>query len=224
MWDVYSASGDYDWQLTLENPIPGEFCSIPHTASAGINHSNHSASEFQWFEYTAPGTGRIVISAECNDVTENAIMAVFDTCVPEYYLEDYIISSLNGFCGDSSHFSFACTNGSVYKIVSYLDDGGEFDWNLTFIPDVNNLIEITSGEDKIMLYPNPNNGRFRLSISEKINSADLCIMNLSGQVVYTTMINNSHQELDLSFLNAGLYTVIIRDGKFIAHEKLLINK
>ena len=73
-----------------------------------------------------------------------------------------------------------------------------------------------------VLYPNPNNGKFKINISS-INKINIEIFNLLGEKIYATsnFIQQSN-EIDLSNSIKGIYFVKIYDGEKVQTEKIVI--
>jgi hypothetical protein len=68
----------------------------------------------------------------------------------------------------------------------------------------------------ISLYPNPNNGEFKLGVNElKSKSVSLVIIDVLGREVYINNITlNGRKEIELSEMNLseGSYTLILNDA------------
>jgi hypothetical protein len=61
------------------------------------------------------------------------------------------------------------------------------------------------------IYPNPSDGRINLDIERTENGQQLEVMNLTGQLVYSTEAVRGKNSMDLGFLQKGIY--IVRMGK-----------
>ena len=82
-------------------------------------------------------------------------------------------------------------------------------------------------EENISLYPNPNEGRFRLSLSGGKNEESLLrIFNAAGQQIHTEKLlpvnGNTELIIDLGEVSPGEYLVNIATGKRIISKKLII--
>lgn len=93
---------------------------------------------------------------------------------------------------------------------------------------VTSIPEMIIEEDWINVYPNPNQGEFNIDIRE-INAGEnivVCIYCPSGQRVYINKQNakgdNLTLQLNLSYLNKGLYIIHIRVNKKVISRKLTI--
>ena len=90
-----------------------------------------------------------------------------------------------------------------------------------------NIIAIRSlkNEELFLIYPNPTNGSFIVTVKDIFNEGyDLKISNSIGQVVYS--LKNSiieQQVLDLD-LREGIYTISLVINKQIYNRKLVIQQ
>jgi hypothetical protein len=88
-------------------------------------------------------------------------------------------------------------------------------------------IEETLNLTKFNIFPNPNNGRFTLSLkTESSENLRLNIQNLLGQVVYAEQLSNVtnlNKEINLSKLEKGLYLVnILSENRTSSTQKIVI--
>ncbi len=76
-------------------------------------------------------------------------------------------------------------------------------------------LSAVTGPDNFMIYPNPSNGVFTLSLTGIDNSVNINITDIKGQEVYNQLFSGSiTNDIDLSALSKGMYYVrlISRDG------------
>ncbi len=75
---------------------------------------------------------------------------------------------------------------------------------------------VTSVDDseiqKVTVYPNPNDGRFILNF-EKQGTYQVSIVNMVGITVLRKTVSDIKQEIDISTQPAGIYLVVLDDGK-----------
>lgn len=86
-----------------------------------------------------------------------------------------------------------------------------------------------SGKPALSIYPNPSNGNFtiKLAITEKLVDAELHIINIYGQRVYSQQVNAAFDELEISLpeLSTGVFIIeVTNNGKRMDTQKLLLNK
>lgn len=70
------------------------------------------------------------------------------------------------------------------------------------------------------LSPNPSNGHVSLEIPENVKVLEINVLNMQGQVVFHQ--KGSTNELNLSFLGAGTYQVLLSTENGILHEKMCL--
>lgn len=81
---------------------------------------------------------------------------------------------------------------------------------------------------KLMLFPNPNDGRFSFNVrfKSKIDKATISIYNTVGKIVYTEIICSDSEsfngQLSLSGLLPGVYFVIVDNVNQEVSTKLVI--
>lgn len=92
---------------------------------------------------------------------------------------------------------------------------------------VNSVFEIESKNDsKLLVYPNPNNGTFSISLNTSIGgNGILSIIDLSGKIIYQQQINSTpgnEFEVKTSMLHAGVYVVQVDINGTLFRDKLII--
>jgi len=95
----------------------------------------------------------------------------------------------------------------------------------TLIDNVEQLADNGNSESIIGVYPNPTLNRFILRKKNwNIEHAIIQVIDMSGNVmVQQTSSNLSEDEIDISFLNAGTYFVVLRNenGAVLGSERIL---
>jgi hypothetical protein len=86
---------------------------------------------------------------------------------------------------------------------------------------------ITNGKlrvnDFAKLYPNPSNGQLNIYLSSIVKSAaNVEIINLLGQTVYTAKVNIGYNKFNVTNLNAGTYFAVISIDGAKSTQKLVI--
>jgi hypothetical protein len=71
------------------------------------------------------------------------------------------------------------------------------------------------------IYPNPFNEKLIISLEELTNEGDIIIFDLLGKEIYSQHIKSNETELDLSFLNTGLYFIKIQSADFKIVKKVI---
>ena len=82
-----------------------------------------------------------------------------------------------------------------------------------------------SMDDPVIIYPNPNNGMFRVSSSPNGTSLKVsCIFDCLGNILESKRYSCSGDILDLTGLNPGIYILQFTDGNKIISKKVLIQR
>ncbi len=80
----------------------------------------------------------------------------------------------------------------------------------------------------IKVYPNPNNGLFKMELPSSLPSTPLrqqniTICNVMGQVVYISTLNDQSTEIDLSKQPNGIYFLKVENGEMEWNKKVVKN-
>ena len=91
----------------------------------------------------------------------------------------------------------------------------------------NSEIEISFKKDisvfDVSISPNPNNGRFKIEITNNKNaSAEISIFDLMGNVIYSLQMKNSLAEINLSTVSKGMYYISLRNENKVINKKIII--
>jgi hypothetical protein len=73
----------------------------------------------------------------------------------------------------------------------------------------------------LSIYPNPSNSI--ITFNDNIESGNLSIYNISGQMITSQKINNTIKTFDISDFSNGYYTIVITDSKNIYTTRLIKN-
>jgi len=61
--------------------------------------------------------------------------------------------------------------------------------------------------NSFVISPNPNNGAFRIEMSNTVGIESIIIRNLLGQVVYSKSVNSSIEMVELGNVTSGVYFI-----------------
>ena len=121
------------------------------------------------------------------------------------------------------------TKSNIYRVtgVMYYSSG-----DYKILPrDMSDIEDVTAVNDpfagvNIRIYPNPNNGLFKLTINNfKSGRHGIEIMNIHGQILFRNVINDPtgfSESIDLTKFGKGLYLLRIIDGNNTKVKKILI--
>ncbi len=82
-----------------------------------------------------------------------------------------------------------------------------------FINCFTGINEINRNKITIKLYPNPNNGSFKLQVDSDIKNGELILVNSLGQKVYGQKITQGENQIITNNLAKGLYHYLILENK-----------
>lgn len=86
--------------------------------------------------------------------------------------------------------------------------------------------DYTGNSGNIKLYPNPNNGQFRISMDSEIQGKlSVKIINNQGQAVFVSEFSIqelNNEVIDVQNLPRGMYNILIHNGQRLYQEKLII--
>lgn len=68
-------------------------------------------------------------------------------------------------------------------------------------------------KNEVIIYPNPNNGSFKLKIDSEIEKGEIFLMNSLGQKVHEQKILNGENEINTNGLAKGLYHYLLLENK-----------
>ena len=76
----------------------------------------------------------------------------------------------------------------------------------------------------ISVYPNPNNGKFNISLKNSISKMQVSIYNSWGKKIYESSIRSPlpENEIDFSLHPKGVYFIKINDGDNNYNDKIVI--
>jgi photosystem II stability/assembly factor-like uncharacterized protein len=112
--------------------------------------------------------------------------------------------------------STAFVAGNSATLLNSVSNGGPI---TPVSPITSNLAEEKSS--KVILYPNPSNGKFRANIDNKqfSENGQMEVSNTMGEIVFQ---NNTSKEVDLSEAPKGIYFVKIYEGELIYRSQIII--
>ncbi len=127
--------------------------------------------------------------------------------------------------------TYTTSSNVLIKIVNVTDGG-----NNLYVDNINLGALITGvNENELVIndfaiYPNPNEGSFTVTYNIHDNE-DLAIniTDLLGRVVYSKVekvqsSGSHHQQINLNFMQNGIYNVIIKTGEFVINKKMVVTK
>ncbi|MCC6372426.1 MAG: T9SS type A sorting domain-containing protein, partial [Bacteroidia bacterium] len=75
---------------------------------------------------------------------------------------------------------------------------------------------------QIQLFPNPNNGHFKIEYESALKPSHLQVVNLLGEVVYSKEVEGTESSLNLSLAKGVYFLRIIGEGKNLGTAKFIV--
>ncbi len=72
------------------------------------------------------------------------------------------------------------------------------------------------------IYPNPSRGSFLITTSEDQKFAEVNVLNTAGNVIFTSILNNTQTIIDLTQYPVGMYFLQIQSAKGTTTQKLIV--
>jgi len=125
------------------------------------------------------------------------------------YVQAYITTT-NEYCNQQQ--SMMAANSVINE------DGGTKALNIDALDDA-------SDELVVNIYPNPTTGNFTIDFIGKETTADITVLNFQGNKIRSLECNSQVQaEVDISYLPAGMYIIVIKTETDIIKKKLTMLK
>ena len=117
--------------------------------------------------------------------------------------------------------------GTASISVKAVNSCGESIFSESLAVTVDNVVKINEREDhtKLYVYPNPNNGSFRIAAQRSIKNASITVHNMIGEQIYHLQQNISEGEIlqiDLGQSPDGIYILSVTTEDLRLTRKLVI--
>lgn len=113
-----------------------------------------------------------------------------------------------------------CSSLITFDSITLTNGNHLWDIVISKIASIYTDIKIIENIEHIGIYPNPSNGKFSITSSEYINSAE--VYNLLGEKIYYSHANGLKFEVDLSTKPKGIYIIRTKMGERTYTEKVII--
>ncbi|MBS1596093.1 MAG: T9SS type A sorting domain-containing protein [Bacteroidetes bacterium] len=131
--------------------------------------------------------------------------------------------NLNGtpVTGATPSFLHPLVSDSSYYAVISNQCGAVSSDTLTY-HNPNTGIAEREGGVSLEIYPNPSNGKFNLTLSERPQSPSILVVsNIVGDIIQTALLSSKSSEIELN-APAGLYFLSLNMGKYKSSRKIVI--
>ncbi len=190
--------------------------------SLGTNNSNGTLSATTLNCSATPGSFTVALTATCSG-SQSAINVTWTTSSNATSYDIYRNGNLyaQDLTGNSFLNTYLINAGTTYTYYvraknangAINNSNGTLSRTAISCSSARTANSINS-EEEIKLYPNPNNGKFTLSLSKQVeNKASYAIYDVTGKLIQNKELNennlNSEIEVDISNFPAGIYMVNI---------------
>ena len=98
--------------------------------------------------------------------------------------------------------------------------------NVTIEGTLSNIRKDQLVSDKLSVFPNPSEGSFTVELTGMEGAVDIQIMDISGQIVYTDVINcsgnSTSRQFSLSHLTKGIYLIQAINKNDVISQKIIL--
>jgi Secretion system C-terminal sorting domain/Pregnancy-associated plasma protein-A len=186
----YIPLGDYNLGRTLSHEL-GHFFNLDHTFGNSLCNAANTDD--------ISDTPQCLASGGCPPIGSVAGCVTSEKSLTMNYMD---------YTDDACMYMF--TAGQANRMRAYYNTiESQFSTNL--------LSERDFKFKNFSLYPNPNNGNFKISFEPETNdNINIEILNISGRNIYNKTVQNSgtfDQEINLEKLQTGIYLISIQNGE-----------
>lgn len=116
-----------------------------------------------------------------------------------------------------THKDIYSTNGNVYYRLKMIDIDGTFGFSNTIRLNINDI-----GNKLARVFPNPAKGSLELFVENDIDlvGTQAQLSDMTGRTIQVIEIKESNQQLDITNLAPGLYTIRLANGEIIKFKKV----
>jgi hypothetical protein len=245
-WDGRFATGcetcddPFYWHINPSYPIDGDVCetAIPLTLPV-VNHfgttvgyaDDYNISPCSPFSNYMDGNDKVytITTTEEGYLVGNILGAygsihVLDVC-PKEELEKFHCKAYIG-GPNGGQFRKKIEAGTYFVIISTWAPPQTVDFLLNLSWESGSAVENSDLMSKLNVYPNPNNGRFTVSVvNSEATDMTIELVNISGQVVYRNEVKAAYsynEEINADTFAKGVYYLKVNSDKGVKIEKVVV--
>lgn len=127
----------------------------------------------------------------------------------------------------TNHHIVINSNDTVFANVNFIVDTTSIhkDYGFGIYADTTGFIgvnEILVEKNNFICFPNPASDYIKIILNSDLNEiSNLTIYNIEGKIVAEKLILQPETTIKINNLNSGVYTIEIKNGKFIKREKII---
>ncbi|MBL0048360.1 MAG: CotH kinase family protein [Bacteroidetes bacterium] len=219
--------GDSAFELSGGTPLGGNYSGfavdtnyfVPQEAGAGFNSISYAYIDSNNCTFSASSV--IEVKAQ---VATPTILQNFDQLISsavsgnQWYLNDTLL------VGATQQVYVPTANG-VYSLI--VSDPQLCNSDTAYSSYFSLSAKSVEQELAFSIYPNPNNGAFTLTFSNKhLNTIAVKIFDMLSQEVYNERFSNllsSHNNLNFSGIASGIYLIQVKSGDSIVEQKVIVH-
>ncbi len=149
----------------------------------------------------------------------------------KFFIDEENVLELSGY-EDWAYQSFPLSKGNHHLVFSYSKDNWvNIGYDAAWLDDIKlprkGYIAVCLKENQktnqVNIFPNPTSSF--ISVEGMQKNSFLYLYDINGKLRYACIDNNSNKQIDIDFLENGIYTILlINDNKVYYTNKLIINK
>ncbi len=150
----------------------------------------------------------VSISASLGDNTSFSIKTNNTGLNYQWYLDDFSLQNTGRISGANSYelkIKNINNNDFGFYNCKVSNDCSQVISEYAELFSYTNTQEISIGE--IKLYPNPNNGKFKIELSKKLIGTNFKIIDIHGQIILKSVFNKKVKTIDIRKYNKGIYII-----------------
>lgn len=194
----------------IKNNGTGIKCAVNHNGSGSQIHYNiieDNSIGIQLYDYGT--TDSIYCNKICNSATYNLKNS---TSSNRNVANNYWCTSDSLTIANSIYDGY---NNASLGLVNFMPIDTLQCYSVTGIP-INELQSFS-----FSIYPNPASNYLTVELPPNISKARLKVLNMLGELVYTSTVTKRKSNIDISTLIKGAYIIQVSDGKEIGRQKLI---
>jgi len=225
----YIANGAYNIELKIKNTLVANcrdsiVYSVNVTDAACVANSNFNLSPTQtplyWTATPSYPWNLTAVLWNWGDGASSNILYTSHTYSAAGVYSICLSASVS--CGASA---ITCTSGALFKTNA--EEMGLAYINVTKPSLVNGILLNEASKIEWVVYPNPNNGEFNISLKGVNASMYLCIYNAIGELIYETkpeiVAGDYNKSINLNDVSKGVYFIKVNVGYEFFGKKIIVN-